>query len=581
MSYDKNPFDPYERIGTTGGVPGTQSSAKRRRRFSISPGYLALAVAALLIVYGLWWRDRDKEAQAGEPSETSAGTALVLDAPRDAPAHKGPAQVAKAPQKSQALPKTHPGLSREVDIVVSEWMSKARKISKGKVTGKNTIVAVHVRDLEGHVLVDRNTARALAPASNQKILTGASAVILAQENDRFVTRFEALGEITGGELRGDLVVRAGADPLYREGSDGGLEPWLDPLVEQLKAAGIQAVTGRVVLDEGDYQTPGPAIQWPSPDQHWLEFCALAGGFSANAGCMSATIQAGQVGSNATVKIRPRGHGLKRKSSERVTTVKRGSKLIVAVEARGSRLVVRGKIPADVPTYKARFAHPDPVELFGHGLIAGLERGGIAVAKGFERVRNAQAGKPVATIESPLEDSLVPVLTKSNNSVADQIYLWLGHKFGGEGTAKGGAKAVAMALDRMKVDTSGMVLVDGSGLSKANRVRADQLTAVLAGVYQRQDGLAMAFRRALPVAGKTGSLSKRMRDGLARGNVSAKTGWVKGSSSLSGFVQTKGGKQLVFSILVHYPDAGGMNNQVFKPMQDEICERLAAFGSGGQ
>ena len=586
MSYKKNPFDPYERIGTTGGLPGGANQG--RSRIPMPVVYWTLGLAALFILTGLWWRSGDGEVQAGTKNEKAGDWELTLDAPRTGEASGKPSQpssadklagTAKAPTES-AAPKTHKGLTREVEIQVAEWMAKASKASKRKVTASNTVVSVHVRDMDGRVLVDRQTSLAVAPASNLKILTCASAVILAADEDRFVTRFEAVGEIEGSKLRGDLIVRAGGDPLYREGGDGSLDHWFDPLAKQLKAAGIQGVTGRVILDEGSYSLPMPAAEWPTENQHWKEFCALAGGFSANAGCMTATIRAGKVGKSAGVEIRPRGHGLKRRSSEKVSTVGKGNRLIIAVEARGTRLMVRGKLPADVPKYEARFAHPDPVDLFGHALLAGLQARGIQVKGGFERLRNAPVGKDVAFLESPLADTLVPILTESNNSVADQVFLWLGHRFGGEGTAIGGARAVTKALEKMGVDPSGLVLADGSGLSKANRVRADQLTAVLSGVYQRQDDLALAFRRALPVAGESGTLSRRMRSGSAKGNVMAKTGWVEGSSSLSGFVQTKSGRQLVFSILVHYPRVSSMNNNVFKPMQDAICEVLANFDGKG-
>ena len=98
-------------------------------------------------------------------------------------------------------------------------------------------------------------------------------------------------------------------------------------------------------------------------------------------------------------------------------------------------------------------------------------------------------------------------------------------------------------------------------------------ALLAAVLGPGDERARAFRDALPVAGESGSLDTRMTTGPARGRVRAKTGFINGTSGLSGLVETEDGRQLVFSILVEYPVVAGLNTTVWKPLQDEICGLL--------
>ncbi|MEZ5974190.1 MAG: D-alanyl-D-alanine carboxypeptidase/D-alanyl-D-alanine-endopeptidase [Planctomycetota bacterium] len=298
------------------------------------------------------------------------------------------------------------------------------------------------------------------------------------------------------------------------------------------------------------------------------------GFSANAGCISAKVVPTSPGKEANVEVRPRGHGLKRIGT--VNTTAKGSKIIVAVEARERGLTVRGSLPAGISGYETRFAYPDPVDLFGYGMLDSLARAGVAIEGGFERSRQVPAGREVARLRTPIVSAFLPILRDSNNSVADQLFLFLGHRYAGEGTRAGGARAVARALAGLGVDSDGWNQVDGSGLSKADRVRADQLTALLAGVFQRADADALALRQALPVAGESGTLRTRMRKGQAEGNVHAKTGWVEGASSLSGWAVTRGGRILIFSILINYPRHPNLNTSVFKPMQDEICEALASL-----
>ena len=130
---------------------------------------------------------------------------------------------------------------------------------------------------------------------------------------------------------------------------------------------------------------------------------------------------------------------------------------------------------------------------------------------------------------------------------------------------------------MPAEAEGLAQVDGSGLSRDNRVSARQFTALLTAVLGRNDQRAAAFRSALPVGGESGSLKGRMKSGSARGRVRAKTGFIGGTSALSGLCETDDGRTLLFSILVDYPRVSGLNTKVWKPMQDEICALLVESG----
>ncbi|MCA9000628.1 MAG: D-alanyl-D-alanine carboxypeptidase/D-alanyl-D-alanine-endopeptidase [Planctomycetes bacterium] len=591
MNESDSPFQPYERIGTTGGVPSSVGPGGRRSRRLVLPGKgpIGLGLLGLLLLVYLLRGGDDGEKSEGESQVQAAESSVVLDtpAPRSGttpapgPQDAGPAldtpstPVAKAPQ-----PTLHAGLSSKIEASIGKWMVKARENSKGKVTSKNTVVAVHVRRANGDVLVDRNTSQALRPASNLKLFTCMAAVILCGDTGQFETGFDRLGPVEAGVLKGDLVARAGADPMYEYEGDGSIEPWARSLAEQLKKAGIQRIDGALVLDEGTYLEPAPAPEWPEAGEHWKEYCALAGGFSANAGCLTAHIQPGAaVGKPGVAKVQPSGHGLHRTGSVKTTSSK--SDVVIAVEARNTNLIVRGTIPKGSPGYNPRFSHPDPVELFGSAMVEALGAQGIPVRDGWKRRRSAPQGERVAVLKSPVISTLLPILRDSNNSVADQLYLHLGHKVTGRGDRDSGAQAVRAALAVLTVDDGDLRMVDGSGLSKANRVRADQVSGLIAGLLSRGGPATQAFFDALPVAGQSGTLSRRMRGGPAAGRVHAKTGFVNGSSALSGVVETADGERLVFSILVSFPHYPSMNSGVFKPMQDEICATLAEFEAGTQ
>lgn len=473
-----------------------------------------------------------------------------------------------------APPAIDAALERDLDALVDRWYVHARDASKGRLAAADTKISVHVRDLEtGATLADLRGDRLMRPASNLKLVTSAAALVLLGPDGTYETTLHG-GAVSGGVLTGDLVVRAGGDPLVRDGSLGAVEALLDPLVDQLRVSGVARVAGDLVLDEADFLEPGVGPSWPSADQHWQDYCALAAGLTVNGGVLETRVTAGAAGREARVELHPTPHGLD--SNVGVSTVA-GDANDVRVGATARRATVTGRIGTRTGTVESAFRHPDPVGLFGAVLQDRLARGGVALDGGVRRERGAAQGLPVlARLRSPVAHGLVPINTHSHNGVADQLFVMLGHRFGGGGTRAGGQAAVGKALERLELDADGLVQVDGSGLSRDSRVTPAQFTGLLVAVLRglgEGDPAAAAYRDSLALAGRTGTLSTRMRGGPAEGRAYAKTGFLDGTSGLSGTVRTAAGRDLVFSILVNYPSISGLNRTSWKPMQDEMVERL--------
>jgi len=542
--------------------PGERRRASRpAARLTLLALAHLLALAALVLVL----RSGDEPVTAGASSATAGVSRAFAPAPAVPPA--ATSGFAPAPRPDRAR------LRKEIETILANAVERARRLSEGRADARSVSIAVCVQGLESAATwVAIQADRSLTPASNMKLVTTTAALVLVGPAWQFETRFEALGPIAGGELAGDLVARAGGDPLYVEGGDGSLDPWAAELARQLAAAGVRRVRGALVLDEGPFLEPGPGPAWPPASQHWADYCALAAGFSANAGCLTATVHAAAPGAAARVALRPRSHGLEERVG--VRTVAATRPLDVAVGATSRAVTVRGSIPASRAEWSASFAHPDPVALFGSALAGALARQGIEVRAGWRRERGAPAGAPVAVLRSPLAGALAPILLHSNNSVADQLFLALGAALEGRGDRAGGAAAVARGLAELGLDARGLEQVDGSGLSRDDRATARQLASLIAAVMRRGGEAAELFRAALPLAGESGGLAQRMQDSAARGRVRAKTGWISGASALSGIAEPDSGEPLAFSILVSYPAVSGLNTRCWKPMQDEICALLA-------
>lgn len=468
------------------------------------------------------------------------------------------------------------GLQARVERRIAEARKQAGVLGGPSVTPEQVVVSMRALDLaEGRGLVGVRSRERMRPASNQKVLTAAAALVLLGAGAELETPFhQGRGaEVEGSRLVGDLVAIAGADPVYDRQGDGSVDAWLAPLVAELRAQGIEEITGDLVLDEGAFMEPGPAPEWPRASEHWQEYCALAGGFSANAGCLQANLLARPAGQVVPVRLEPRGHGLAERLGVRSVSAK--GRLDVRIGVAGERATVQGELPVSVGDWSARFRHPDPVSLFGGAVRAALRDGGVVIRGGVRRDRGAEVGPRVAVCRSAVAAHLVPILLDSNNSVADQLWLATAQRAEGRGDRQAGAAAVHRALQALGLAESGQVSTDGSGLSRANRTSTRQLAAVLAALSARGPDLT-ALLAGLPVAGLSGSLEGRMGGTPAEGRVLAKTGFISGTSGLSGFVLEDGRPRIAFSILVSYPPAGGLNTKVFKPMQDDLCLELVAW-----
>ncbi len=455
--------------------------------------------------------------------------------------------------------------------VVAAWLARLPAASEGRVRASDARVAVHLRDrASGQELASLLADESMRPASNLKLVTTAAALVLLGPAVDFTTPVEARGELKAGVLHGDLVIRAAGDPLVVGGAlglEGAVEAPLRELARELVGLGLRRIEGDLVLDEGSFLEPAAGPAWPDPSQHWAEYCALAGGFSANGGVLVALVTPTRVGEPARVSVHPRPHGLAKNYGVRTVA---GSKVDVRVGATRTRATVKGTYPSGAEPYRAEFAHPDPIELFGSVLLGELRAAGISLGGRLVRRRGTPPGRLLAELRSPLEGTLAPINRDSRNGVADQLFLALGNAFGDGGTRDGGGQAVALALETLGVPAEGLRQVDGSGLSRDNRVTARQITVLLAAVLERDPELAALFVDSLPQAGRTGTLRERLRGTLAEGRVLAKTGWIAGTSALSGLIRTLDGRELVFSILAEYPaSAAGLNTRVFKPLQDEL------------
>ncbi len=182
--------------------------------------------------------------------------------------------------------------------------------------------------------------------------------------------------------------------------------------------------------------------------------------------------------------------------------------------------------------------------------------------GSVRERQAPAGaREVARVTSrPLAQIVEQVLLVSDNEGAEVLGHQTGLAVNGHGSFDGGAAAVSQTLSGLGVDLRGARILDGSGLSRQDRLQAESLVSVLQIASSADHPELRPAVSGLPVAAYDGSLEDRFDGSPGRGWVRGKTGTLRGTSALAGLVTDARGRVLVYAFVsnhlrpVEIPDA---------------------------
>jgi D-alanyl-D-alanine carboxypeptidase/D-alanyl-D-alanine-endopeptidase (penicillin-binding protein 4) len=184
-----------------------------------------------------------------------------------------------------------------------------------------------------------------------------------------------------------------------------------------------------------------------------------------------------------------------------------------------------------------------------------------------------SGDEIAAVESaPLSDLVEHLLLTSDNTEADILAHQVGLDVLGDPTFAGGARATLQVLDELGIDTTGIVLNDGSGLSRGNRISPDNLIDVLRAAVETDPQQLWPVYTGLPVAGFDGSLASRFSAAsarAARGAVTGKTGTLTGTSTLAGFVSDRDGQLLMYAVMTNEVNAFAAS-----PAIDNVLARVA-------
>lgn len=451
---------------------------------------------------------------------------------------------------------THADLKGDIDALLQH------PALAHSITG---ILVVYLKN--GRNLYERNADIMLIPASNQKLLTASAALHWLGTHFRFTTRLWVTGEVdAGGTLQGDLILQGGGDPtlLLKE---------MEAMAEAVEKAGIRRIEGYLLYDESYFDGIRRGWDWAWDDEpYYYSPCLSAICVERNA--ITVFVSPGaKAGEPPRIRLFPPTDYLLVRNEATTSSGGTPSTILITHEHARNIAVVRGRIPVSAGADSARQALSveEPPRYAMTLLREAMAKRGITTRYRTalpDRVPNG--ARLIYTHTSPPLGEILPLLNKpSDNLIAECLLRTMGAVVYGEGSADAGERAMLEFLKRAGLDLTALNIVDGSGLSRCNQVSAHNLVTLLR--YMASQAQAKVFIDSLPVAGVDGTLRYRMVNTPAQGRVHAKTGSLGRVSTLSGYLTTPSGEELVFAILMN--NYSGSSAEV-RGIQDSIILRLA-------
>jgi len=410
-------------------------------------------------------------------------------------------------------------------------------------------VAVVVQPVDAATpLVAHNAQSALNPASVMKLLTTYAALDLLGPAYTWKTTAWVESAASDGVLNGNLYLKGSGDPRF------AIEH-LSGLLRQLRVRGIRQINGDIVLDRTAFNVPaidpGAFDDKPmrpynvGPDALLINFRALRFSVLPDNGQPRLLAETPSDGLRIDNRLR-NGEGACSSDWKELINVR------LIPENNGNRLEFTGSY-SPLCGERSLNLSPLPADAQASGLIRALwsELGGSL--NGQVRGGGVPIGsKLLAQHESaPLADVVRDINKFSNNVMARQVFLTLGND-SAPATAERAQQRVADWLNGRGLRFAELVLENGSGLSRRERISAGSLNRLLLDAWKNP--VMPEFVSSMPIVGIDGTMKKRLAASDATGRAHIKTGTLDGVKTAAGYALDAQGRRYAVSFLINHPRA---------------------------
>lgn len=408
----------------------------------------------------------------------------------------------------------------------------------------------------GKVLASNNPDDSFIPASNMKLFTSGAALASLGPDFAFETALElheAAPDATSPQAT-RLVIRGSGDPAFAdpellEMMNLGIEDLINTWVKATKDTGVTAID-ELIVDARIFDNELVHPTWPVEQLNkW--YCAEVSGFNVYTNVIRLFTRPNAAGEPPTVVMEPDAPWFR--LNNRATSVNRGQQTAWAARQHDTNIVtLYGEVRWAAEPIRVTI-HDTP-DFFGQLLADRLRRSGVQV----KQVRAAAPGdqlppgRVLHVVRTPIDVVLKRCNTDSHNLYAECLMKRLGHDLTGTpGSWKNGAAAMRMIIPPKLSESAAnaVIIADGSGMSRSNRVTPRSIAEWLKALAD-DPNLAASFIDSLATPGE-GTLERRFSESQLVTNLHAKSGYLTGVSSLSGYlIEPNSQQRIIFSILIN-------------------------------
>jgi len=407
-------------------------------------------------------------------------------------------------------------------------------------------IGVEVREATARKpLININGSRPMNPASTMKLLTTYAGLELLGPAYTWKTEAWLDGKLENGVLQGDLILKGYGDPKFT------IEQfWL--WMRELRSRGLREIHGNVILDHSAFQLaphdPAAFDNDPvraynvGPDALLINFNAVR-------------LHVIPHGDKISIFTEPELAGIT--PDNRLTGVAQGDCAnwddAISPQINGATLLVQGTFPTSCGE-RAKYFNLLPHSRYLGVVFRALwqELGGTISGELRDGATPNSAALFATHYSPPLAELIRDINKFSNNVMARQLFLSLGMSSTAPANIERSVQAVDDWLTEKQLDFPELVLENGAGLSRSERISPHSMALLLQ--TARNSPLQPEFEASLPIIGVDGTLKKRLHESAAAYHAHLKTGSLEGVKAIAGYVQSRSGKQWIVVFFINHANA---------------------------
>lgn len=407
----------------------------------------------------------------------------------------------------------------------------------------------------GEPALTHNADIAFVPASTMKVLTTYAALELLGPSYTWKTGAYISGRLENGVLYGDLIIKGSGDPVFSQ-----KDLWL--FIRQMQDAGVRDIRGNIILDRSVFNIV--SFDAAAFDAEPLKpYNAGPDGLLLNEKTIDVRLIPDESENTVKVLFEPRLDDVKI-TPPLLSNVECGNwKKDIVLQFDDHHASFDGMYSSDCGE-KVWSVHPYQMSntRYFESVFSSLwkEAGGRLRGKFINGTLPEDALK-IAEWQSPELSSVVSTVNKhSNNVMARQLLLTVGHqRYGDNAEASNGIAAVMNWLGSKNIPAKDVVIENGSGLSRLEKISPSTMSQILKAAFQSP--VMPELMSSFPIAGRDGTMSKRLKEDAIAGKAHIKTGAIDNVRAVAGYVLAKSGRRYLIVCMVNDPNAKQSRNML--------------------